>query len=49
MLKGQNFFTKTALAVISSRVTLPPAFNKNGELKQNKWACSPPLTPHDAS
>ncbi|KAF1946054.1 hypothetical protein EJ02DRAFT_337087 [Clathrospora elynae] len=34
---NQNFFTKAALTVVSSRVTLPPGFNKNGELKQNKW------------
>ncbi|KAF1836144.1 hypothetical protein BDW02DRAFT_253984 [Decorospora gaudefroyi] len=33
----QNFFTKAALAIISSRVTLPPGFNRNGEPKQNKW------------
>ncbi|EUC43248.1 hypothetical protein COCMIDRAFT_38782 [Bipolaris oryzae ATCC 44560] len=33
----QNFFTKVALAVISSRVVLPPGYNKDGNLKQNKW------------
>ncbi|OAK96119.1 hypothetical protein IQ06DRAFT_49084 [Phaeosphaeriaceae sp. SRC1lsM3a] len=33
----QNFFTKAALTVVSSRVTLPPSFNKNGDLRANKW------------
>ncbi|KAF2267511.1 autophagy-related protein 13 [Lojkania enalia] len=33
----QNFFTKAALTIISSRVMLPQSFNKNGELRQNKW------------
>ncbi|EDU40999.1 autophagy protein Atg13 [Pyrenophora tritici-repentis] len=33
----QNFFTKSALAVVSSRVTLPPAFGRDGQPKQNKW------------
>ncbi|RYN41525.1 Autophagy-related protein 13 [Alternaria arborescens] len=33
----QNFFTKSALAVISSRVSLPPGYNKDGKLKHNKW------------
>jgi autophagy-related protein 13 len=35
----QNFFTKSALAVISSRVSLPPGYNKDGKLKHNKWVC----------
>ncbi|KAF3006820.1 autophagy protein 13 [Curvularia kusanoi] len=33
---NQNFFTKAALTVISSRVILPPAFNSGG-IRQNKW------------
>ncbi|KAF1912676.1 autophagy-related protein 13 [Ampelomyces quisqualis] len=33
----QNFFTKAALSIVSSRVILPQSFNKNGELRQNKW------------
>ncbi|KAF2130194.1 autophagy-related protein 13 [Dothidotthia symphoricarpi CBS 119687] len=33
----QNFFTKAALTIVSSRVILPQAYNKNGDLKQNKW------------
>ena len=33
----QNFFTKAALTVISSRVILPPAYNASGQIKQNKW------------
>ncbi|KAH7383187.1 autophagy-related protein 13-domain-containing protein [Pyrenochaeta sp. MPI-SDFR-AT-0127] len=33
----QNFFTKAALTIVSSRTILPPGYNKNGELKQNKW------------
>ncbi|KAI4925548.1 autophagy protein 13 [Alternaria conjuncta] len=33
----QNFFTKSALAIVSSRVTLPPAYNKDGKMKHNKW------------
>ncbi|KAH8725169.1 autophagy-related protein 13-domain-containing protein [Phaeosphaeriaceae sp. PMI808] len=33
----QNFFTKSALSVVSSRVVLPPSFTRNGDLRQNKW------------
>ncbi|KAH7135501.1 autophagy-related protein 13 [Dendryphion nanum] len=33
----QNFFTKSALTIISSRAILPLSYNKNGELRQNKW------------
>ncbi|KAI8935243.1 autophagy protein 13 [Plenodomus lindquistii] len=33
----QNFFTKAALTIVSSRISLPPGYNKNGEQKQNKW------------
>ncbi|ORY13062.1 autophagy-related protein 13-domain-containing protein [Clohesyomyces aquaticus] len=33
----QNFFTKAALTIISSRVVLPLSFNNKGELRQNKW------------
>ncbi|KAF2744141.1 hypothetical protein M011DRAFT_409355 [Sporormia fimetaria CBS 119925] len=33
----QNFFTKSALTIVSSRVTLPQAFNRNGELRYNRW------------
>lgn len=34
---GQNFFTKAALTIISSRTILPQSINKAGELKLNKW------------
>lgn len=51
----QNFFTKSALAVISSRVSLPPAYNKDGKMKHNKWVCAAypipshsPLTCHSS-
>ncbi|KAF3040449.1 autophagy protein 13 [Didymella heteroderae] len=33
----QNFFTKAALTIISSRVILPQAFNTSGGIRQNKW------------
>lgn len=33
----QNFHTKAALAVCSARANLPPAYNKDGDLRQNKW------------
>ncbi|KAH7083476.1 autophagy-related protein 13 [Paraphoma chrysanthemicola] len=33
----QNFFTKSALSIVSSRVTLPLAFTQNGDVRQNKW------------
>lgn len=33
----QQFFIKSALTVISSRTMLPQSFNRNSELKQNKW------------
>ncbi|KAL1604420.1 autophagy protein 13 [Nothophoma quercina] len=33
----QNFFTKAALTIVSSRVILPQAFNTNGGIRQNKW------------
>ncbi|KAH6633625.1 autophagy-related protein 13 [Boeremia exigua] len=33
----QNFFTKAALTIISSRVILPPAYNNSGGIRQNKW------------
>ncbi|KAF1977407.1 hypothetical protein BU23DRAFT_295680 [Bimuria novae-zelandiae CBS 107.79] len=33
----QNFFTKAALTIISSRAILPQSFNKDGNLRQNKW------------
>ncbi|KAF2849901.1 hypothetical protein T440DRAFT_119722 [Plenodomus tracheiphilus IPT5] len=33
----QNFFTKAALTIVSSRIALPPGYNKSGEQKQNKW------------
>ncbi|KAJ4359722.1 autophagy protein 13 [Didymosphaeria variabile] len=47
----QNFFTKTALTIISSRTILPQSFNKDGNLRQNKWFNvvldeSDRLTPH---
>ncbi|KAF2654904.1 hypothetical protein K491DRAFT_704899 [Lophiostoma macrostomum CBS 122681] len=33
----QNFFTKAALTIISSRMLLPLSYNRDGELRQNKW------------
>ncbi|KAF2689967.1 hypothetical protein K458DRAFT_97122 [Lentithecium fluviatile CBS 122367] len=34
----QNFFTKAALTIVSSRTLLPQSFNsKTGDLRQNKW------------
>jgi autophagy-related protein 13 len=33
----QNFFTKAALTIVSSRVMLPQSFTKSGDLRQNKW------------
>ncbi|KAF2874304.1 autophagy-related protein 13-domain-containing protein [Massariosphaeria phaeospora] len=33
----QNFFTKAALTIISSRMMLPQSFNQNSDLRQNKW------------
>ncbi|KAF9741318.1 autophagy protein 13 [Paraphaeosphaeria minitans] len=47
----QNFFTKAALTIISSRTILPQSFNKDGNLRQNKWFNvvldeSDLLTPH---
>ena len=33
----QHFFTKTALIICSSRVSLPPAVSKNGEAKMDRW------------
>ncbi|OCK77551.1 autophagy-related protein 13 [Lepidopterella palustris CBS 459.81] len=33
----QQFFIKAALTVVSSRVTLPQSFNKNGDPRYNKW------------
>jgi hypothetical protein len=36
-LESQNFHTKAALAVCSARANLPPAYNKDGDLRQNKW------------
>jgi hypothetical protein len=36
-LELQNFHTKAALAVCSARANLPPAYNKDGDLRQNKW------------
>ncbi|KAF9700695.1 hypothetical protein EKO04_001197 [Ascochyta lentis] len=33
----QNFFTKAALTIVSSRVILPQAFNNSGGIRQNKW------------
>lgn len=34
---SQNFHTKAALMICSSRAQLPQAYNKNGELRQNRW------------
>lgn len=34
---SQNFYTKAALTIISSRVMLPQAFNNSGGIRQNKW------------
>lgn len=36
-INSQNFHTKAALAVCSARANLPPAYNKDGGLRQNKW------------
>ena len=33
----QRFFSKAALIVISSRVTLPPAHNREGDIRLEKW------------
>ncbi|KAI5272109.1 hypothetical protein E4T47_04604 [Aureobasidium subglaciale] len=33
----QHFFTKAALIICSSRVSLPPAMNKTGEAKIDRW------------
>ncbi|KAK6442586.1 autophagy protein 13 [Oleoguttula sp. CCFEE 5521] len=33
----QNFHTKAALMICSSRATLPQAYGKSGEARQNKW------------
>lgn len=33
----QNFFTKAALTIISSRTILPPSFTNIGAVRQNKW------------
>ena len=36
----KQFFAKGALTIVSSRVTLPPAYSKAGGLRQNKWVRS---------
>lgn len=41
---AQNFFTKSALSIVSSRVILPPSFNKNGDIRQNKWVRGSPAS-----
>ncbi|THY79301.1 hypothetical protein D6C86_00031 [Aureobasidium pullulans] len=33
----QHFFTKAALIICSSRVSLPPAMSRNGEAKIDRW------------
>lgn len=33
----QHFFTKAALIICSSRVSLPPAISKTGEAKIDRW------------
>jgi autophagy-related protein 13 len=33
----QHFFTKAALIICSSRVSLPPAMSKTGEAKIDRW------------
>ncbi|KAI9712780.1 MAG: autophagy protein 13 [Bogoriella megaspora] len=33
----QQFYSKAALTIISSRVTLKPALTRNGEVRQTKW------------
>jgi autophagy-related protein 13 len=33
----QQFFVKGALTIVGSRVTLPQAFTRNGDIRQNKW------------
>jgi autophagy-related protein 13 len=42
--RRQNFFTKAALTIISSRTLLPPIYNSDGEVRQNKWVCICPST-----
>lgn len=44
----QHFFTKAALIICSSRVSLPPAMTKYGEAKIDRWVriLSFPLRPH---
>lgn len=44
----QHFFTKAALIICSSRVSLPPAMSKTGEAKIDRWVrnlSSTPSTP----
>jgi autophagy-related protein 13 len=43
----QNFFTKAALTIISSRVILPQAFNTSGGIRQNKWVSTANGPLHD--
>ncbi|KAE9973081.1 hypothetical protein EG328_004418 [Venturia inaequalis] len=33
----QQFFVKGALTIVGSRVTLPQAFTRTGDIRQNKW------------
>ncbi|KAK5135820.1 hypothetical protein LTR08_004647 [Meristemomyces frigidus] len=33
----QHFHSKAALMICSARATLPPAYTKSGEVKQNRW------------
>jgi hypothetical protein len=35
----QHFFTKAALIICSSRVSLPPALSRTGEAKIDRWVC----------
>ena len=37
ILVVQHFFTKAALIICSSRVSLPPAMSRNGEAKIDRW------------
>jgi len=33
----QNFHTKAALMICSARASLPQAYTRNGDIKENRW------------
>lgn len=45
----QHFFTKAALIICSSRVSLPPAMSKTGEAKIDRWVRTSHHPPSPAS